>query len=127
MGVCPNCLFGSKYSDDIILCRVHHTECKLTDSCEWFHRADNKYEAKEVLPEEYERISLEWAQKMQKMYDDTMAVPWEVLLAPQPEWWFDFTKKTCKRLGGFVYKRGGKTPVGKWTIQMYEPIDSDKT
>ena len=122
--VCPNCRFGKKYSDEIILCRLHHTECTLTDTCEWFNRKDTgepseKYEE----PEEYTKRALEWAQKMKKAYEDTMAVSWETLLAPQPDWYFTFGKKTPKRLTGFVHRRGNETPVGKWTIQLYESID----
>jgi hypothetical protein len=125
--ICQNCLFAEMRDGyvDPIYCRVYKRMCKLTNTCEWFNNVCNRESAaKYEVPEEYERRCLEWSQQMQKAYDDTMKVPWEVLFAPLPEWWFDFTKKTRKRLSGFVYKRGSKTPAGKWTIQMYEPIDS---
>jgi len=124
--ICQNCLYAEMRDDyvDLIYCRVHERLCKLTNTCEWFNNVCNRESAaKYEVPEEYERRCLEWSQKMQKMYDDTMKVSWETLLAPPPDWYFTFGKKTPKRLTGFVHKRGNETPVGKWTIQLYEPLD----
>ena len=122
---CKDCLYAEMREGyvDPVYCRVHKRMCKLTNTCEWFNRVENKYVMGDGLPEEYTKRALEWAQKMKKAYEDTMAVSWDMLLAPPPDWYFTFGKKTPKRLTGFVHRRGNETPVGKWTIQLYEPID----